>query len=282
MLAVMNSATEVVQALLEVGANVHTENEEKDTALLSVTETVSDGSDRLEIARLLVSFGGSVHHRGESGETLVVKAAAARDIDVVEFCLSKGADINERQQDPRSLREGATIFHLLASTDYYGKEGDIEVARLFERYVLGCLDLEKKRSVIELGDIEGETLLHCFANMRMPRCVETLVSYGAPINALQEKYTVDSGEDVSCKVSWHETPLDVAIHSLEELQREQEADGSHPKREYEELVGQCEVIITILRRAGGVLACKEVVRKPFVYDFSGSGPGGYQRALREC
>ena len=278
MLAVMNAAIEVVRALLEAGASVHTENDQKETALRCLPR---NEAARRECFRLLITYGADVNQRDKSGTSLVLNAARSGDLDVVEFCLSKGADIDERELDPFQPSYDSNIFHFLAYGDFRD-ETDRSVARLLEKYVFTCPDMEKTRRVVEVRDRDGETLLHRFALMRMPHCVETLVRHGAPINALQKKHKREREGDAVFKTSWHQTPLDVIIAAMESRKKEMRTDKEYSKHEYEVFRHMDEAIVTTLQRAGGVLASKEVVRKPFVFDESRYGAHGGTRAFREC
>jgi ankyrin repeat protein len=268
MLAVMNSATDVVRALLEAGACVHTENDQKETALLYLPDDgPEDETAYLEFLHLLVSHGADINQRSKSGVTVILRAAKNGIVAAVEFCLSKGADIGEREQSPHTSNEGDNVFHYLArGRRLYPPNKDLTVARLLERYVFACPDLEKKRRVIELGNAEGETILHRFASAGMPHCVESLACHGAPINALQQKYTRRHEGGVQFKMSWDETPLDAAMRAKDSWRESMERHRQYSKQEDEAFMQYHEAVVTILRRAGGVLAPKEVVRKPFVFD----------------
>jgi ankyrin repeat protein len=283
MLAVMNPATDVVRALLEAGASVHTENNQKETALLCLAE---DGPENeaayLEIIGLLVSYGADINQRDKFGSTVIFRAAGNAAIDAVEFCLSKGAYIDEQIQGPSLEFEGKNVFHRLAGKDNPLRfKNDLKLARLLERHVFACQDPEKKRRVIECGDIDGETLLHRFASNAMLHCVQILVRHDAPINALKQRHTQEREGDFDFKLSWYETPLDAALRTKEDWMRDMETTRKHSKQHYEEFFQGHEAVITVLQQAGGVSASKEVVRKPFIFDRSRYGNGEYGRVFRE-
>jgi ankyrin repeat protein len=284
MLAMMNSSINVVRALLEAGASVHTENDLGETALLCLPDDgPEDEAAYLELLLIMVSSGADIKQRSTSGVTAILRAARNGVVDAVEFCLSNGADIDEREQSPYASDEGDSLFHILAHQGAPSPKGnDLAVARLLETHVFACPDLEKKRRVIEVGNLDGETLLHRCAWAGMPHCVEALACHGAPINALRRKYMLEHEGGLTTRKSWHETPLDAAMRATDTWKGNMEKYRKSSKQQNEDFMSRNEAVLTLLRRAGGVLAPKEVVRKRVVLDWSRSNGGHKLRALREC
>jgi hypothetical protein len=111
---------------------------------------------------------------------------------------------------------GRNLFGFLAQDDLtFQEEHDLAITRLLEKHVFSCPGEAKRQQVIDCGDIDGQTLLHHFALCSMPRCVQALISNGAPLNALEYRYIRESDGDASVKVSWYETPLDTAVRVQE-------------------------------------------------------------------
>jgi ankyrin repeat protein len=275
MLAFLNPSLEVMQALLEAGASVHTENNLGDTAIHCLPYQDPDSSG--ECARLLISYGANVNHKNSSGAAPILKAAQYLLMEVVEAMLCAGADIDERVCSVKTQRDGANIFSFLARFD--SDDRDISVARLLQQYVFSYPDVGKRRRVVNVGDREGQTLLHCFAMGCMPRCVEALLNHGAPVNASHKRLTI-APESVSTGVKsfWHETPLDTAVEyrALRESRMSQYREWS--VQTYTQILQKENAIISMLEKAGGVSTRALVVKSNYVYE----GPaGGLIRFLRD-
>jgi ankyrin repeat protein len=275
MLALRSPAIDVLKVLLESGASVHTENDLGETVLHCFPQDkISCG----ESVRLIISHGADVNHRSISGAVPIVKAAQYKLLDVVEALLSAGANIDERECNSIAIEEGANVFALLARATFRDDE-DLQVARLLETYVFFCADQEKRRRIVEIGDKEGQTLLHAFAKSSMPCCVDTLLRHGAPANALMKKFTFTlQSKEVGVKSSWYETPMD----SLLDIKAFRESQMARYRlwsiQEYGRICQRDNGIIASLKKAGGNSTLKVVVKAEFIY----KGPQNeFRRALRD-
>jgi ankyrin repeat protein len=85
---------EVVQSLLDEGANVNERNARHETAL-----DVASTEGKLEVAKLLIKYGADVNCRDKQGWTPLLVASQYGHRDIVELLLNHGADVNVQQQD---------------------------------------------------------------------------------------------------------------------------------------------------------------------------------------
>lgn len=83
---------EIIKLLLEAGANADSPNPEGQTALLAVART-----GNVEAATLLVQHGATIDARERfGGQTALMWASARRHPQMMQFLISKGADVNAR------------------------------------------------------------------------------------------------------------------------------------------------------------------------------------------
>ena len=108
------SHPEVVQLLLDRGANVQASDEGGDTALI-VTAGVWQSS--IEIVRLLLAKGIDINHQNKKGTTALMVATEKGKSELVGLLLEKGADLNLKDA------EGATAL------DYAIGNGQTEIAK---------------------------------------------------------------------------------------------------------------------------------------------------------
>lgn len=263
MLAFLSASPKVMQALLECGSNVHTENNLGETASHCLPALPQDMVSSGKCARLLISYSANANYKHTARAGLILKAAQNGLLDVVEGMLCAGADIDERERNPKSLQEGSNVFAFLArvfSPDIDGE--DVLVARLLQTYVFSCPDVKKRRRVVEVGDRDGETLLHCFAMRCMPYCVELLLKKGAPVNARRKKLKIaPDSKNGGVRSSWDETPLDTAreyqVYREERMTKFLEWSVETCAK----LVKRHGDIVAMVEKAGGLLTREVVVKK---------------------
>jgi hypothetical protein len=87
--------------------------------------------------------------------------------------------------------------------------------------------------------------------------------------------------ETEMKCFWYETPLNAAMNKKAWRLRRMMEDRRWSVQEYEDLCRRDDAVITILKREGGELAAKEVVKTPFDFDSNSLGRGRMRRALRE-
>jgi ankyrin repeat protein len=253
MLAHLIPDPKVIRALLAAGASVSTENNLGEAALHCLPQ---DPTSSLECVKLLVSYGADVNHRDSRGSAPILRGAQYKLLDVVEFLLSAGADIYERDYVSHMVDQGTNFFSFLARSDYpnersiYERNGDERVAQLLETYVFSSPDEEKKRRVVDVGNLLGETLLHNFAKRNMPRCTEALLRQNAPVNALHEFFIYSPGTRIKLTV-WYETPLDSVLAVKAIRERHMSLHREWSVEEYNRITEVSNDIIKMLSRAGG-------------------------------
>ncbi len=196
--------------------------------------------------KLLVSQGASVNHHAKYDKSAVLRAAQHDRLDVVEFLLEKGADIDGREKSPYSTESCKTFLAWLVRDESPSSDAnDQKVAALLQKYVFA----EPGRRVLERSDGEGGCLLHYFAGRGMRSCVQALLEFGIPLNQLRPKYTTKPEGGVEKKVRWYVTPLDVALEA-----RNRRPGSRFSKQEIRELCHEDDCIIVALKNAGAMLA----------------------------
>ena len=98
------SDVEVIEALLQAGADASVRDAKGATALMRALEEGPDyiaarseglPKRRLAVARVLVAANaGDVNAQNQDGETLLMRAASLGDAEIVKLLLDKGADVN--------------------------------------------------------------------------------------------------------------------------------------------------------------------------------------------
>jgi ankyrin repeat protein len=89
-LAAETGNTEIIKLLLEAGANADSPNADGQTALMEVART-----GNVEAAELLVKHGAKVDAKERwGGQTALMWASARRHPEMMQFLISKGADVN--------------------------------------------------------------------------------------------------------------------------------------------------------------------------------------------
>ncbi|KAF4629759.1 hypothetical protein G7Y89_g8387 [Cudoniella acicularis] len=284
MLALLCPAYDVVEVLVHCGADVTTENDLGETVLHCLpqafyTENANlldpDGTQVrcVEVVKLIASYGADISHHDIYGQAPIIVAANCSLLGIVDFFLSAGADIDERSIKS-AVEEGRNLFALLSRSNHIN-DFDLTVAELLKKYVFSCPDEEKRRRVIEVGDPQGETLLHRFAMFSMPHCVQLLLKHGAPPNPLMKNYTYikKSGkrlpgeriEESGVKSTWYETPLDCVSDLRAFREKQMASKGNWSISEYKRICQRDNQIIAMLEKEGGKSIPKTVVDTKYTY-----------------
>jgi ankyrin repeat protein len=207
MLAMLEADHDTVQALLDCGASVNTENASQTTAMYHLSHRANAEQPQLwQCIQNLIDHGANVNHRSSTGNTPLLTAAHSKLRDIFDFLLSRGAHIDDRDETPRTATPGKSVFAFFASTE---ESSDGVVLDLLTRYVFHSSEPTRKRRVMQDGSDSGCTLLHECAAFAMPKCVKALLHNGARVNALERKTirALKNGGMVEKEI-WYETPLD--------------------------------------------------------------------------
>ena len=207
MLAMLEADHNLVQALLDCGASVHTESVSQTTAMFHLSHRANAEQPRLlQCFQALVAHGANVNHCSSTGNTPLLAAAKHKLRDIFDFLLSRGAHIDERDETSRTVTPRKSVFAFFASTE---ESSDGIVLEFLTRYVFHSSEPDRKRRVIQDGSDSGSTLLHECAGFAMPKCVKALLHNGARVNALERKTrcAFKDGRMVEKEI-WYETPLD--------------------------------------------------------------------------
>lgn len=161
-IAVQNDFKDIVEALLQHGADVNASDKDGNTALLFTCKTKKTGNNKIkgEIAKLLLSKGANVDAQTKTGETTLHAAIQGEFTEVVETVLMYNGNVNSVQ------RCGATALHLSA----YNRKNKI------------CQLLLKKGAHVNAKEDNGYTALHIASFIGNTKVVNILLEYGAEVN----------------------------------------------------------------------------------------------------
>lgn len=168
--AAKNNLTEVAEILIKHGVDVNVEskyNEYNPFSRFGRTPLINAiSSDSLEMAQLLISNGAYINKKVASDDDTVLEAAIkCAGIDVIEFLINCGADVNTINRfDQTPLRLAI-------------ENNRLDVAKkLIEK---GC-DVNQRYEY-------GQTLLHIFIMSEDLGAIRFLISFRANINARDKK-----------------------------------------------------------------------------------------------
>lgn len=206
----------MAQILIARGADIRTEVWGGQTVLHSAA-----GGSSLRIAQMLVEAGVAVDKADDTGTTPLLSTG---DTKVMEFLLSKGADINAMDKDGCSILHRAVQYHSLSHAKWFIDHGGnvnitddkLKVTPLYNA-AFYCDNAEiaklllSKGAKVNIQDSKGNTPLHAAALTGNLEVAKLLLSHGA---------------DPHVKNKSGQTPLQCAIqlrrHKVEALLRSRE------------------------------------------------------------
>jgi len=166
---------EIIKLLLEAGADADSPNPEGQTALLAVART-----GNVEAAELLVKHSAKVDARERwGGQTALMWASARRHPQMMQFLISKGADVNARSIH-RDYQRHVTAEGRPKSLDSGGFTPLLYAAR---ENCLACVEvLVRNGADIDLSDPDGVSpLLLAIMNENWD-LAKQLIEAGANVN----------------------------------------------------------------------------------------------------
>src|SRR5215471_13971254 len=140
--------TEIIKLLLEAGADADSPNADGQTALMEVART-----GNVDAAELLVKHGAKLDAKERfGGQTALMWASARRHPEMMQFLISKGADVNARSID-RDYQRHVTAEGRPKSLDAGGLTPLLYAAR---ENCIACVDVLLKNKVdVDLPDPDG-------------------------------------------------------------------------------------------------------------------------------
>jgi ankyrin repeat protein len=167
--------TEILRMLLKAGGDANSPNQDGQTALLAVART-----GNVDAARLLVEFGARIDAKEKfGGQTALMWASARRHPEMMEFLISKGADVNARGTD-RNYQRHVTAEGRPKNLDSGGFSPLLYAAR---ENCMACVKvLLAHRADIDLPDPDGVTPLHVAIMNANWDLAKQLIEAGADVN----------------------------------------------------------------------------------------------------
>ncbi|CAI7565786.1 unnamed protein product [Penicillium glandicola] len=195
---------DIVQLLIERGANINAPNRFESTPLMKACY-----GDHIEVVRLLLDEGAEVNHPGQLLLTPVNLASYYGLLDIAQLLIERGADINAPDEDGET-----PLYHAC-------QKGHIEIVRL----------LLDRGADINAPDEDGETPLYHACRKGHTEIVRLLLDRGADINAPDEdgetplcnacynghietvRLLLDRGADIGARDNYDGTPLHTACYN---------------------------------------------------------------------
>ena len=176
----------IVQLLLDKGADVHARDINGETALMTAAE-----KGNTSIAKMLLEKGAEINTKNKQGQTPLLKIAEKENLDMINFLLENGADINARDKWKETALITTLRKHKMAAAKLLIDKGaDIRVKDNFYQctpliWASNLGDIELVRLLLEKGahvnaeDIEKKTaLVHAALNGHQ-QTRELLLKHGA-------------------------------------------------------------------------------------------------------
>ncbi|HSW00738.1 MAG TPA: ankyrin repeat domain-containing protein [Sedimentisphaerales bacterium] len=199
--AVQQGDVGIVGLLIDSGADVEATNHYGITTLRWAT-----WEGKAEMVKLLIAKGADASKHGESNhfleDTPLAIAVRAGRIDIVEFLIAGGANVNA------TVESGWTVLHV-AVTEY----DKFRESRTPAVQMMGLLVAHGED--VKAGDEEGMTPLHCAAYKGHEDVVAFLLARGADVNARTvpdpRPEQIGSERDLGFRFAPGVTPLHEAV-----------------------------------------------------------------------
>ncbi|HPC96208.1 MAG TPA: ankyrin repeat domain-containing protein [Sedimentisphaerales bacterium] len=199
---------EPVELALSEGTDVNRQGQAREDKTF-LHEAVESGQK--ELVQYLLDKGANIEAKERQGLTPLHKASAAGKKDIVELLLAKGADVNATDL------QGATPL-------WYARKGDHrEIAELLSRR-------GAREEAPAVSEQASAISLHAAAKTNNLELVKSLVSKGADVNAMDDRWAatplhlaayynrirvveflISKGANVNALNKWNRTPLDEAV-----------------------------------------------------------------------
>lgn len=163
-IAVSKCRPEIIELLLQHGADVNAEMEGEYTALV-----IAAAFKRQDVAAMLVNAGADVNSRSRNGRTPLYFAVKYKQLEMVQLLLANSADAET------CTEQGVTPLHVAVEHKLQ------DVAEL----------LLKNGANVNARTKTGITPLHCAVVKGQREMTEMILNYGADVRAIMRKGEID-------------------------------------------------------------------------------------------
>ena len=169
-LASSRANADIVQLLIEIGADVHARDENQSTPL-----HLASSRENADIVQLLIENenGGDVHARDENQSTPVHLASSRGNADIVQLLIKNGADVNARDESQ------STPLHRVLS----GKRDTISRLMIDHGANATVQVLIENGADVNARDQSQSTPLHLASSSWDVKITRLLIKHGADVNA---------------------------------------------------------------------------------------------------
>jgi len=180
-LAAENDDLRMIEVLLELGADVNSRDNSKETPLFGISE--------IDTIKYLVSKGADVNSRDAKGQTVFFDAAYEGNKEALEFYYQKFIDVNSRDNEGKTALFEAVLegeLDIIKQLKRYGADFNV-VANNGETPIYGAIrskNIETTKYLIKLGasgkikNNNGVTPLSLAQSVKVPELVDVLSEFG--------------------------------------------------------------------------------------------------------
>ncbi len=184
--------TDLVQFLLEQGANVNAKDKTGWTALL-----LGIAPDKIEIAKILIEKGADVNAQNEHGYTALMSAIICDDMQLVKLLLANNAKVNIQRRDGKTA--------LMCAVD----NGNPKIVKMLvkahadfntqDEYGAAALMLSESKQDSELLKKYINKKLIAAAGSGNKKSIKLFINSGADVNAIDD--SIGSGDTALIRAS---------------------------------------------------------------------------------
>lgn len=138
-----------------------------------------------EVAKLLIGNGININIVDDNRQNVLFNAIiyGAEHLSLIELLLRKGAKINQKDKDEKSLLDEILKILNIINDPYSQPEGKYKIAKKDKNYLKLTSILIENGLAVDRADKEGKTVLFKEVERRNYETIDFLIASGADINA---------------------------------------------------------------------------------------------------